>query len=140
MSRATLHGDLTNQDVCLIPQREEPMRWATATTILLTFTIGGAFALFAQTPTAEINGTVMDSQGARVPNAAIRVVSSQTNVATQTTSNSSGSYTILNLLPGPYTLSCEKVGFKTVELPEFVLQVNQTLNENITLPVGEVTE
>ncbi len=99
-----------------------------------------AVALPAQTPTAVVNGTVVDPSGATVPEAKVTVVNQETNVASQKTTSQDGTFTIINLLPGNYVLTVEKSGFKKVALPVFKLDVNQTLTEQIALQVGDVTE
>ena len=96
--------------------------------------------LMAQTPTATVNGTVLDPTGGAVPDALVRVTSQDTNVVSQKNTNGDGTFTIINLLPGNYTLSVEKDGFKKVALPVFKLDVNQTLTENVRLELGSSTE
>src|SRR3984957_2081327 len=96
--------------------------------------------LFAQTPTAVINGTVVDATGAIVPEAKVSAVSQETNIATTKTTSTDGSFTILNLLPGSYVLTVEKNGFKKLALPAFNLDVNQTLTQTLTLELGSTSE
>ncbi len=99
-----------------------------------------AAMLPAQTPTAVVNGSVLDSSGATVPDARVTVVNQETNFASVKDTSSDGSFTIINLLPGNYLLTVEKTGFKKVALPVFKLDVNQTLTEKITLQIGASTE
>ncbi len=94
----------------------------------------------AQTPSAVVNGTVVDPTGAAVPDARVRVVNQETNVAAERNTAQDGAFNIVNLLPGNYILTVEKTGFKTAALPVFKLDVNQTLTQKITLQVGASTE
>ncbi|HUK17781.1 MAG TPA: TonB-dependent receptor [Bryobacteraceae bacterium] len=94
----------------------------------------------AQTPTAVVNGTVVDPTGAAVPDAKIAIVNQQTNVRSERTTGMEGTFTVINLLPGNYVLTVEKTGFKKVELPVFKLDVNQTLTQKITMEVGATSE
>src|SRR5215469_2769776 len=96
--------------------------------------------LLAQTPNAVVTGAVVDSSGALVPDATVKVTNQDTNVVSTTTTNRAGVFTIINLLPGRYGLIVSKSGFKTLSLPIFELQVNQTLAQNLTLQVGATTE
>src|SRR5579872_4995770 len=96
--------------------------------------------LSAQTPTAVVNGTVVDTSGASVPDASVVVINQETNVSSQKNSAADGSFTIINLLPGNYVLTVEKGGFKKAALPVFKLDVNQTLTERIVLEVGSAAE
>ena len=111
---------------------------STVMSILLCLAL--SVSLFAQTPTAVVTGTVLDSSGATVPDAAVKVVNQDTNVVSARNTNNAGVFTIVNLLPGRYALTVSKSGFKTTALPVFELQVNQTLNQSITMQVGAVTE
>jgi hypothetical protein len=99
-----------------------------------------AAALVAQTPSAVINGTVTDPTGASVADARVTAINQDTNVASSRNTGNDGTFTIINLLPGNYTLSVEKAGFKRLGLPVFKLDVNQTLAENLRLEVGASTE
>src|ERR1700733_14605190 len=84
---------------------------------------------FAQTPTAVVNGVVVDSSGASVPDAMVTIVNQETNIVSQRASAADGAFTIINLLPGNYVITVEKGGFKKVALPVVKLDVNQTLTE-----------
>ncbi len=116
------------------------MRSCKSAAWLVAILLLGCSGLCAQTPTAEVTGTVLDSSGATVPNAAVRVTNQETNVVSEKDTNSDGAFTILNLLPGNYVMTIEKQGFKTVTLPVFKLDVDQNLTEKITLQVGSTTE
>ncbi|MGO9255928.1 MAG: TonB-dependent receptor domain-containing protein [Bryobacteraceae bacterium] len=107
--------------------------------LIFVLSIGNA-TLFAQTPSAVVNGTVVDPSGASVPDAKVTVVNQETNVQSQRNTSGDGAFTIINLLPGNYVLTVEKSGFKKVALPVFKLEVNQTLTENVTLQLGSSTE
>ena len=106
---------------------------------LLTCLISAA-TLFAQTPTAVVNGAVTDPSGAGVPDARVTIVNQQTNVSSFKNTNTDGTYIIINLLPGNYILTVTKEGFKKLSVPPFKLDVNQNLTENLTLQVGASTD
>jgi hypothetical protein len=112
----------------------------TALFVLLLVCLASTGALLAQTPTAVVNGTIVDSTGASVPEARVVAVNQATNVVTARSTNAEGAFTIINLLPGNYVLTVEKTGFKKTVLPSFKLDVNQTLTQNITLEVGTTSE
>jgi hypothetical protein len=94
----------------------------------------------AQTPTATITGTVLDTSSGAIPDATVTVVNQATNVRSIKKTAADGTFTILNLLPGQYVLTVEKEGFKKAALPPFTLNVNQTLTQTVTLAVGSTTE
>ena len=111
-----------------------------STLLSILFFVASCGLVYAQTPTAVVNGQVFDSSGAVVPGASVKVTNQETNVVSEKTTNSAGLFTVINLLPGRYVLAVSKTGFKTSTLPVFELQVNQTLTQNITMEVGAVTE
>jgi hypothetical protein len=111
-----------------------------AVLLLLFVCLVSTASLFAQTPSAAVNGSVTDPSGAVVPDAKVTVVNQATNVASYKNTNADGTFTIINLLPGDYVLTVEKTGFKKVALPAFKLDVNQTLTETIRMEVGSSTE
>ncbi len=108
--------------------------------MLLLVCLVSTGSLLAQTPTAVVNGLVVDSTGGTVPDATVTVVNRETNVQSVRATNGDGTFTVINLLPGHYALTVTKSGFKKVALPVFKLDVNQTLTQKITLEVGATTE
>lgn len=98
-------------------------------------------ALFAAAQTtSELTGTITDSTGAAVSGVALSLVSQETNAARETTTDASGQYRLSFLLPGLYTLSAEKSGFRSVRRSSIRLEVNQTARLDFALELGSVTE
>ena len=85
---------------------------------------------------ATINGTVMDPTGAVIPNAAISLTNPATGQVRQDTSNSAGAYRFANLGVGTYTLSASVTGFQKYTKTDIVVNVAQSLEEDITLTIG----
>jgi len=85
-----------------------------------------------------LNGTVTDSSGANVPQAAITVVNEQRLTETHTQTNSDGSYVVSGLQPGRYTLTIVKNGFQTFTETGIVLSAAQTATVNASLTLGQV--
>jgi len=94
---------------------------------------------FGQSARGEVTGTVTDKSGGAVASATVKLNNSATGVGDQAQTNSSGSYTFINVQPGPYVLSVESPGFKTAQA-KFDISVNQTVTENMTLDLGSVNE
>ena len=103
---------------------------------LLCFT---AFA-FGQETRSTLTGVVSDPSGARIPDTAIRITNTQTGVVTNAKSNSTGDYNVPFLQPGTYRVDASHDGFKNYTHSGLVLQTEQTVTENITLPIGAVSE
>src|SRR5215210_611182 len=76
-------------------------------------------ALFAQTSTGEVNGTVTDPTGASVPGAVVKLVNQSTKIEDKATTNQSGYYTFVNVKPAPYIILVEVQGFKVAQVSEF---------------------
>ena len=93
-------------------------------------------SLFAQSPDGNINGLVSDSSSAAVVGAEVVAVNDVTRVQYVTKTNGEGIYVLPNLPPGPYRVQVSKIGFKTLIKPDVVLNVQDALSINFTLPVG----
>jgi hypothetical protein len=94
----------------------------------------------AQSPNGIINGLVIDPSGAVIPGAEIRVVNDATAVQYIGKTNGEGIYVVTNLPPGMYHLQVSKIGFKTLIKPDIILNVQDSLAINFTLPVGAASE
>jgi hypothetical protein len=114
----------------------------TAFSVAMATALLGVFAsrLYAQVSTASIQGTVRDSSGAGIPAAAIVLHNNSTNVDTNTASNGTGEYAIVNIIPGAYSLRVSKAGFQTARQDDIALSVNQTASYDFTLPVGSAEQ
>src|SRR5262245_29322640 len=77
----------------------------------------------AQTNSATLSGTVLDSNGAVVPQVVIGVSSPATGLKRQTTTNNEGIFTFPLLPPGAYSLTAEREGFAALKIESIVLAV-----------------
>src|SRR5271157_2838287 len=94
---------------------------------------------WAQVGSGAINGIVSDSSGGVIPGATITVTNLGTNVKHVAQTNATGSYVVLDLLPGRYELEVSKAGFQNFSQSAFTLEVNQTATYDFTLKLkGEV--
>src|SRR5208282_2815460 len=99
-----------------------------------------ALPLLAQSPNGVINGLVVDPSNRVVAGVDVLVVNDVTGVRYTTKTNDEGIYVLPNLPPGPYRLQDSKAGFKTLIKPDIVLNVQDALSINFTLPVGALYE
>ncbi|HEV2173291.1 MAG TPA: carboxypeptidase-like regulatory domain-containing protein, partial [Nitrospira sp.] len=95
--------------------------------------------LGAQINRASLNGTVTDPSGARVPNSTVTIVEPDTGFRRQTTTGSSGVYSISSLPTGTYVLTVSDQGFKTFTITGIDLSVGQTRTVDAQLQVGAPT-
>ncbi len=83
----------------------------------LVFLLAGLFAACAwpQASTGIVRGTVRDQTEAGVPNAAVSLTNSATNVVINTKTNEVGFYMFPGVVPGPYRLAVEASGMQKYE-------------------------
>ena len=105
----------------------------------LGFSLLAASALLAQT-SGTILGHVSDPSGAVVPGVTITLTNTGTNTSRTTVSTSDGDYTFPDVPPGAYNVEATHPGFKAATAGNVQLQVQQSLTQNFTLQVGEVTQ
>src|SRR3984885_1239189 len=99
-----------------------------------------ALPLQAQSPNGVLNGLVVDPSNQVIVGADVVGVNDLTGVQYVTKTNGEGIYVLPSLPPGPYRLQVSKVGFKTLMKPDIVLNVQDALAINFTLPVGALSE
>ncbi len=113
---------------------------STKTICTLLFSILTSTAIQAQEGRGSITGRVMDSSGALIAGADVRVTNTATGATASARTNESGNYTIPYLLPGTYNLSAAFAGFKKTEKPGIEVRVNDVLNVEVKLEIGNATE
>ncbi len=107
---------------------------------------GFLFALFltsilcGQSITSSLVGTVRDPSGAVVPGATITAVNPANNSKGEATAGPNGSFLLLGLSPGTYTVTVAASGFKKYVHSGFVLELQQQAQLEVTLDVGQVSE
>ena len=99
-----------------------------------------ALTAIAQDFRGTILGVVTDSSSASIAGATVTATNTATNVRTRATTASDGTFTILFLVPGSYSVSVESAGFKTVSREGITVQVQQRLRLDWSLAPGLVTE
>lgn len=94
----------------------------------------------AQTASGVITGVVTDASGAVVGGAKITLRDQETNQTREQVANSAGIYEFRVLPRGLYTLQAELPGFKKGEVKGVQLTVAQTLQLDIQLELGQVSD
>src|SRR5579864_347891 len=114
--------------------------------LLLALTLSAAALVLlapradGQIYTASITGSIRDTSGAVIPDAALVLTNVSTSVEKRVVSNAAGNYLFSNLQPGTYTLEASKVGFSTNKLEPFALVVDQTATLDFSLSVSAVKQ
>jgi hypothetical protein len=96
--------------------------------------------MLAQDPFGRIGGRVVDSTGAVIPGAGIKVTNIDTNVVTNAASDSQGNYQARNLIPGRYELVVETKGFKGYRRGPLEVRVGDILTVDIRMELGVISE
>jgi len=91
----------------------------------------------AQVDTGTIAGTVKDSTGAIVQNAEIRVRNAPTALDLSLKTDASGFFSAPDLRPGTYDLSASAAGFQKITKTGVTLRVQDRLEVNFELAVGD---
>src|SRR6478672_10066717 len=89
--------------------------------VILLLVSSNAFAQAGAT--AQISGVVKDSSGAVLPGVSVTATQTDTQLKRDAVSEADGSYTLLNLPPGPYRVEAMLQGFKSFAQTGITLQV-----------------
>lgn len=87
----------------------------------------------------DIRGTVTDKAGAVIPGVTVTLFETTRGISKVLTTNSSGVYDAVSILPGHYTVTFEKTGFQTFVRSGIILDVGAT-TVNAKLSVGTVAQ
>jgi hypothetical protein len=85
---------------------------------------------------AALSGAVSDPSGARVQKATVKLSNSEKGITRTTTTGTSGDFSFSLLPVGTYSLETSAPGFKTSKQDGIVLNVGDSLVENISLTIG----
>ena len=94
----------------------------------------------AQVVGATISGTVTDTSGSKMPGVDVVITNVGTGIATRTTSQGEGSFSMPNLQPGNYEITASAKGFSTLVRKGITLTVGQEMILNLSMQVGSVNE
>ena len=98
------------------------------------------FTSLAFAQEATILGTVTDSTGAVVPNAAIVITNTETGITRNLPSNGDGQYVAPELHIGNYTVRATATGFKVAEKKDITLDVGNRTRIDFKLEVGNIKD
>jgi hypothetical protein len=108
------------------------------------------FAVFALTLTAasagaqilygSVTGNVKDAQGAAIPGATVTIVNKETNLTRDAVTSGDGTFTLNNVLPGPYDVKISLTGFREAVRTNVPVSIGQISRVDMALEVGALTE
>jgi hypothetical protein len=94
----------------------------------------------AQTANVTVMGMVTDQTGAAIPGVSITATNTQTGAVKNVMTGEDGSYTILNIAPGFYTIQAERQGFSTDIQRNYQLLVGTTVTINFSMKPSSVNQ
>lgn len=94
----------------------------------------------AQELYGQISGTVLDTTGAVVPGARVTARNTGTGIVTTGVSADNGTFTLLHLTVGNYTLTVSKEGFKVFSVTDITVNLNRAYTVQATLQPGQVSQ
>jgi len=116
-------------------------RWGLLTLTVAAVLVAALFPLPAWgQATAAVNGTVRDSAGAVIPQAAVELHNRDTNLDRTAVTNDAGAYVMPDVQPGNYDLKVTKNGFGLTVKSGIILLVNQTATYDFALKAGSITQ
>src|SRR5689334_15780568 len=95
---------------------------------------------FAQRDLGTITGTVIDAQGAAIPDAKITITEDATGLTYDVITSSTGEYARPALKPGTYTVTAEAKGFRRVVQKNVIVTGGDRVGVTLSLPVGDVSQ
>jgi hypothetical protein len=99
-----------------------------------------AYPLLGQVAGGTIQGTVTDSSGRVITEAKVSIKNLATGLVTAAENNDQGLYTVPNLVPGSYDVSCAATGFATSVYGGVALNVGAQPRVDFVLKPGTVKE
>jgi hypothetical protein len=108
-------------------------RWGLGLMLLAAMS---AMPLLSQGDRGVITGTITDTSGAVVPGAVVTVIQRGTNTSFQTTSSTTGDFTVPSLPVGSYQVKIDKASFKAHIVENVVVPAGGTVRVDATLQVG----
>jgi hypothetical protein len=108
-------------------------RWGAVICVLLAMSSW----LGAQTITSTLQGRVLDTTGAGIPEAVVTVVNSDTGLTRSVTASPVGDYQITGVPAGDYTINVSKAGFQN-SAKKIHFDVGASANVDFSLSPGQV--
>ena len=107
--------------------------------LMVCFTVLFASARLHAQAVNGINGTVTDPSGAIIVGANITVTNDATGVTAKAVSSSAGTFTLVGLSPGSYSVVVDATGFKTVKT-SLTVEVAKMSSTSFLMSPGATTE
>ncbi len=94
----------------------------------------------AQVLYGSVSGAVTDQTGAVVPSAQVSITSDSTGLKRQAVTDATGSYRILDLPEGTYTIDVTAAGFRPLKKTNITVVIGQVNEQDLQMQVGAVSQ
>ena len=95
-----------------------------------------SFPVTSRAQSASVGGVIRDPSEAFVGQAKVSLQNTQTGITRGVSTNDEGIFWFTNVPPGAYAITVEKAGFKTINIPDLTLTVNQSFTFEAHLELG----
>ena len=107
---------------------------------LLLVIAASAIAAQGQSYQGGLRGAAHDASGAVVPGVELILTNQETNTSRSAVTNNEGEYAFANVLPGLYTLTATKGGYKKYEHKAIRVGTQEFITLDVKLEIGQTTE
>jgi hypothetical protein len=109
--------------------------------MLIAFIAFSATRVEAQIRTVgSITGTVVDTSGAGMPGASVKLKDERTGIERETVTNDAGGFSFLDLQASSYQVSVSLQGFQTTVVHGVAVESGRSTDLPVSLSLGQVTE
>src|SRR3984893_7994759 len=109
--------------------------------VILAAVVCSSSSAFGQgTDLGTVRGTVTDTGGAVIPNAAVVITDDLTNATRETRTNSQGDYELVGLNAGTYTVTITASGMSKSEITNVVLSGSDSVSVDAILKISSAEE
>lgn len=130
----------TKAENCIIRSQTGVLEMKIAVGLICCVLLVCSVGMAQNVAVSQITGAVLDSSGAAVAGASVKLTQTDTGFTKEFKSEDSGAYTAPNLPIGPYKLEVSAPGFRTYVQTGIVLQVDTNPKINIVMQVGAVAQ
>ena len=125
-----------------MPHVSEALRRFSTSFLVCLLALVIAVPAMAQTDvtTSRIVGVVKDASDAPLPGVTVEGKNQETGFVASDVTGADGSYRLLNLPTGQYTITAELAGMNTVSRPNIAVKLGSTPTINITMQLSTVSE
>ncbi|WP_238324680.1 carboxypeptidase regulatory-like domain-containing protein [Pseudacidobacterium ailaaui] len=108
--------------------------------LLIPLLLTPLYPAFAQLDTGSLDGTVTDSSGSVIANAAVTLTEQNAGTKYQGRTSSTGYYVFPSVRPGTYTLTVAYSGFRDFQKSGIRVYIGTRFSQNVTMQAGAATE